>query len=88
MMGVIKRMDQISDILKIYQRTRSIKTTFKAAGSSRNTVRTYVRLTKARDADVGVVLKLPPDELRIIFYPKTAEELPGWQLYFKGRISH
>lgn len=81
-------MDQIIDILKIYQRTRSIKATFKAAGCSRNTVRIYVRLAKARDADVGVVLKLPPDELRIIFYPKTAEELPDWQLYFEGRISH
>jgi hypothetical protein len=43
-----------------------------------------VRLAKARDADVDVVLKLPPDELRIIFYPKTAEELPDWQLDLSG----
>jgi hypothetical protein len=48
-MGAIKRMDQIIDILTIYKRTRSINATFKAAGVSRNTVRTYLRLANARD---------------------------------------
>ncbi|MFT6001032.1 MAG: hypothetical protein ACI81P_003498, partial [Neolewinella sp.] len=81
-------MDQIIDILTIYQRTRSINATFKAAKCSRNTVRTYLRLANARAPDLSVVLKLPPDELRTVFYPKTAEEPPDWQRYFEGRIDH
>jgi transposase len=87
-MGAIKRMDQIINILKIYKRTGSINATFKAAGCSRNTVRTYLRLAKARDPDLNVVLNLPPDELRTVFYPKTAKEPPDWKLYFEGQISH
>ncbi len=81
-------MDQIIDILKIYERTRSIRATSKAAGCSRNTVRTYLRLAKAQDAEVSVVLALPRAELRAIFYPRTAGEPPDWQRYFESQISH
>ncbi|MFT5999134.1 MAG: hypothetical protein ACI81P_001591 [Neolewinella sp.] len=77
-------MDQIIDILTIYQRTRSINATFKAAKCSRNTVRTYLRLANARDPDLSVVLKLLPDELRTVFYPKTAEEPPDCSAILKA----
>jgi transposase len=87
-MGAIKRMDQIIDILNIYKRTRSIKATCKAAGCSRNTVRTYLRLARARDPELSIVLALPEEALRTVFYPKTAEKLPDWQVYFEGQIAH
>lgn len=70
-MGATKRMDQILHILKTYQRTRSIKATARATGGARNTVRTYLRLAAARDPDLNVVLKLPNDQLRQIFFPGT-----------------
>ena len=70
-MGAIKRMDQILNILKTYQRTRSIKATVKAEGCARNTIRSYLRLAAARDPDLNVVLKLPDDQLRQVFFPGT-----------------
>lgn len=87
-MGAIKRMDQIIDILNIYLRTRSIKATCKAAGCSRNTVRTYLRLANARDPDLSVVLGLPEQELMAVFFPRTAEAPPAWQLHFEAQIDH
>jgi hypothetical protein len=45
-------------------------------------------LASAGDPDLSVVLKLPPDDLQTVFYPKTAEEAPDWQLYFEGRTDH
>ena len=70
-MGAIKPMDQILNILKTYQRTRSIKATVKAEGCARNTIRSYLRLAAARDPDLNVVLKLPDDQLRQVFFPGT-----------------
>ena len=64
-------MDQILHILKTYQRTRSIKATVRTTGGARNTVRTYLRLAAARDPDLSVVLQLPDDQLRQIFFPGT-----------------
>lgn len=64
-------MDQILHILKTYQRTRSIKATVRTTGGARNTVRTYLRMAAARDPDLNVVLKLPNDQLRQIFFPGT-----------------
>jgi len=51
-------------------------------------VRIYLRLAKARDAEVSVVLALPRAEFRTIFYPQTTGEPPDWQRYFAGRINH
>jgi transposase len=70
-MGAIKRMDQIIHILKTYQKTRSIKATKKAVGCARNTVRGYLLLAADFDKDLKVVLALPSDKLRQVFYPGT-----------------
>lgn len=64
-------MDQILHILKTYQRTRSIKATAKATGCARNTIRSYLRLAADHDKDLQVVLALPEEELRYVFYPGT-----------------
>ena len=80
-MGAIKRMDQIIHILEVYQRTRSIKATKRQTGCARNTVRDYLRLAASYNKDLSVVMALPEDELRQVFYPgtptkdKTAERL-------------
>lgn len=70
-MGKIKRMDQITNILKTYQRTRSVKATVRSTRVARNTIRSYLRLAAAYDNDLKVVLALPDDELRRVFYPGT-----------------
>jgi transposase len=70
-MGAIKRMDQIIHIIEVYQRTRSIKATKRQAGCARNTVRDYLRLAAAYDKDLNVVMALPEDKLRQVFYPGT-----------------
>jgi hypothetical protein len=61
-MGKIKRMDQITNILKTYQRTRSVKATVRSTRVARNTIRSYLRLAAAYDNDLKVVLALPDDE--------------------------
>jgi len=76
-MGAIKRMDQIIHILKTYQRTRSIKATKRATGCARNTVRGYLRLAAEYDKDLKVVMALPDDELRRVFYPGTPARNEG-----------
>jgi transposase len=70
-MGAIKRMDQIIHIIEVYQRTRSIKATTRTTGCARNTIRGYLRLAAEYDKDLSVVMALPEDELRRIFYPGT-----------------
>lgn len=70
-MGATKRMDQITNILKTYLRTRSIKATARTTGCARNTIRSYLRLAAAHDPDLKVVLALPDNQLRQIFYPGT-----------------
>lgn len=74
-MGKNKRMDQIINILKTYQRTGSIKGTARQCRVSRNTVREYLSLAQAYDPELTVVLNLPTDELRKILYPDKV--LPG-----------
>jgi transposase len=64
-------MDQIHNILKTYQRTRSIKATARATGCARNAIRSYLRLAADFDQDLKVVLALPGDEPRPVFYPST-----------------
>ena len=66
-------MGQIIHILQTYQRTRSSKATVRSTGCARNTIRGYLRLAWARDPDLGVVLALPDDELRRVFYPGTPQ---------------
>ncbi len=73
-MGSIKRMDQIKSILRTYVSTRSIKATCRTMQVSRNTVKTYLRLALQRSGDLNVVLALPDEELRDVFYP--ARDLP------------
>lgn len=72
-MGATKRMDQIIHLLQTYQRTRSIKATVRSTGCARNTIRGYLRLARARDPDLSIVLALPDDELRRVFYPGTPQ---------------
>ena len=85
-------MDQIINILEIYKRTRSIKATKRQAGCARNTVRDYLRLAAAYDKDLSVVLALPEDELRRVFYPgtptkdKEAERLAYFNQHYDGWI--
>jgi hypothetical protein len=67
-MGKPKRMDQIINILKIYQQTDSIKGTARQCQVSKNTVRGYLKLTADHYADLSVVLKLPTEQLRQILY--------------------
>jgi len=91
-MGAIKRMDQIIKILEVYQRTRSIKATKRQAGCARNTVRDYLRLAAAYDKDLNVVMNLPEDELRRVFYPgtpaknKDAERLAYFNAHYEEWI--
>ena len=87
-MGAIKRMDQIIHILEVYQRTRSIKATKRQTGCARNTVRDYLRLAAAYDKDLSIVMALPKDELRRVFYPgtptkdKTTERLAYFNIHY------
>lgn len=89
-MGAIKRMDQIHHILKTYQRTRSIKATARETGCARNTIRSYLRLAAEYDKDLQVVLALPDDELRRVFYPGTPaadfDREADFQLHFDAWV--
>lgn len=73
-MGANKRMDQIKSIHRTYLSTRSIKAVCSTLWVSRNTVKSYFRLTFQRSADLNTVLSLPDDLLRDVFYP--ASDLP------------
>lgn len=81
-------MDQILHILKTYQRSRSIKSTARSTGCSRNTVRSYLRLAAAYDKDLNVVLALPTAELRLVFFPGTPaatfDRQADFELHFDG----
>jgi hypothetical protein len=57
-------MDQIINILKTYKETDSIKGTTRQCKVSKNTVRGYLSLAAAYDADLAVVLELPTEQLR------------------------
>lgn len=90
-MGPTKRMDQILHLLRTYLRTRSIKATARATGCARNTIRSYLRLAADYDKDLNVVLALPEDELRLVFYPgtpaSTFDREADFKLHFDGWVA-
>ena len=70
----IKRMDQITTILKCYAATKSIKTTARMLGVSKNTVRTYVRRLNEKGKDFKDLADLNEDQLHSLFYDKHGKD--------------
>ena len=85
-MGKPKRMDQIINILKTYQQTDSIKGTARRCGVSKNTVRGYLKLAAAHDADLAVVLELPTEQLRQVLYPDKVRPLVDRKAVFDAKV--
>lgn len=87
-MGIIKRMDQIKNILRTYQSTGSIKATASSLKVSKNTVRHYLRLATAYNADLAIVLGLADEPLRQILYPDQAGAVADRKLIFEGKVDY
>ncbi|MEZ5039377.1 MAG: IS21 family transposase [Saprospiraceae bacterium] len=61
-------MDQVKSIIKNYLSTRSIKATARQLKISKNTVREYLRRSQAYTEDIGQLLLLDDDQLKVILY--------------------
>jgi transposase len=87
-MGKPKRMDQIINVLKTYEETGSIKGTARRCNVSKNTVRGYLSLTAAYDADLAVVLELSTEQLRQVLYPDKVRPMMGRKAVFDAKIDY
>lgn len=87
-MGKLKRMDQIINILKTYEETGSIKGTARRHNVSKNTVRGYLRLAAAYDADLSLVLQLQTDELRKVLYPEKVLPMVDRKAAFDSKVDY
>lgn len=87
-MGKPKRMHQIINVLKTYEETGSIKGTARRCNVSKNTVRGYLKLAAAHDADLSVVLKLPTEELRQVLYPDKVRPMVDRKVVFDGKAEN
>lgn len=85
-MGKPKRMDQIINVLKTYQQTNSIKGTARQCKVSKNTVRDYLRLAAAHDANLNVVLELPTEQLRSVLYPDSIRPMIDRKVIFDNKV--
>lgn len=85
-MGKPKRMDQIINVLKIYQETGSIKGTARRCGVAKNTVRDYLRMAVGYDGDLAVVLALPPEQLRQVLYPDKVRPMVDRKTVFDAKV--
>jgi len=71
-MGKLKRMDQVSYIIKTYLDTKSIKATARRLQISKNTVRDYLRRTQSHFKDLSEALDLTEQELiQLVYRPDT-----------------
>jgi transposase len=85
-MGKPKRMDQIINILKTYEEVGSIKGTARRCNVSKNTVRGYLRLAAAHNANLSVVLKLPTEQLRQVLYPDKVRPMEDRKAIFDAKV--
>jgi transposase len=85
-MGKPKRMDQIINILKTYQKTDSIKGTARQCKVSKNTVRDYLRMAAAYDEELAIVLALPTEQLRQVLYPDKVRPMVDRKAVFDTKI--
>jgi transposase len=85
-MGKPKRMDQIINILKTYQRLRTIKGTSRHCKVSKNTVRDYLKLATEHDSDLTTVLALPTEQLRQVLYPDKARPAVSRKAVFDAQV--
>lgn len=81
-MGKPRRMDQIINILKTYKETDLIKGTARLCKVPKNTVRGYLSLAAAYDAD----LALSTEQLRQIFYPKKVHPAVDQKAVFDAKV--
>lgn len=81
-------MDQIKNILRTYQSTKSIKATARTLKVSKNTVRHYYRLATTYNVDLEIVLGLADEPLRQILYPDEAGAVADRKLIFDGKVDY
>lgn len=83
-----KRMDQVKIILQTYLACGSIKQTARRLHISKNTVRSYVRQTKARYTDLSQALDLDDDAFAALFDATTARSLSCRSTDFAARLDY
>ncbi len=87
-MGQFKRMDQIKEILRVYQQTNSIKATCRRLHVSRTTVRSYLRQVKSSGLDISQVLQLGTSEFVALVYPNQNDKSAQQEVDFTSRIDY
>ena len=87
-MGKIKRMDQVKNIIKTYVDTKSIKKTASRLKVSKNTVRLYLRRARLYDADLSMVLSLGEEDIYKIFYNKAEPVISDKESIFLSKVDY
>lgn len=87
-MGKIKRMDQVRQILEAYIATNSLKATARRLQVSKNTVKAYIRLGRAFNADLRQLLLLSESELLAVFSPSSGRPSIGREAVFNSKIDY
>ena len=87
-MGKIKRMDQVRNIITTYLDIRSIKGTARRLQISKNTVRQYLTKAKTYHPDLSMVLKLNEDELHKVIYEQVEKEFTEREAVFDSLVDY
>ena len=88
LMGELKRMDQIRNILEVYLDTKSIKGTARRLGISKNTVREYLRRVQNRELSISEVLELPEQAFLDVVYNPCSGPSTSREVVFVSKIDY